>query len=89
MIPPIIIMMVNLNSIAVGFKLTINSEILQWSKLLGGVFFSFWVLPHLYPFAKGLMGRRGKTQPPTIAFVWSGLFSITIALLWVTINPLS
>ncbi|RRT48480.1 hypothetical protein B296_00036148 [Ensete ventricosum] len=85
MIPPITIMMVNLIAIAVGFSRTIYSTIPQWSKLLGGVFFSFWVLAHLYPFAKGLMGRRGRT--PTIVFVWSGLIAITISLLWVAINP--
>ncbi|XP_073011401.1 cellulose synthase-like protein D2 [Typha latifolia] len=85
MIPPITIMMVNLIAIAVGFSRTIYSVVPQWSKLLGGVFFSFWVLAHLYPFAKGLMGRRGRT--PTIVFVWSGLIAITISLLWVAINP--
>ncbi|KAM1270232.1 hypothetical protein ACFX2I_002324 [Malus domestica] len=85
MLPPITIMMVNLIAIAVGFSRTIYSVIPQWSKLIGGVFFSFWVLAHLYPFAKGLMGRRGRT--PTIVFVWSGLIAITISLLWVAINP--
>ncbi|XP_059669770.1 cellulose synthase-like protein D2 isoform X6 [Cornus florida] len=85
MIPPITIMMVNLIAIAVGFSRTIYSAIPQWSRLIGGVFFSFWVLAHLYPFAKGLMGRRGRT--PTIVFVWSGLIAITISLLWVAINP--
>ncbi|TMW92443.1 hypothetical protein EJD97_013025 [Solanum chilense] len=85
MIPPIVIMMTNLIAIAVGVSRTIYSTIPQWSRLLGGVFFSFWVLAHLYPFAKGLMGRRGRT--PTIVFVWSGLIAITISLLWVAINP--
>ncbi|KAJ6809316.1 cellulose synthase-like protein D2 [Iris pallida] len=85
MVPPITIMMVNLIAIAVGVSRTIYSTIPQWSKLVGGVFFSFWVLAHLYPFAKGLMGRRGRT--PTIVFVWSGLIAITISLLWVAINP--
>ncbi|KAF3611947.1 hypothetical protein DY000_02051605 [Brassica cretica] len=85
MLPPITIMMVNLIAIAVGFSRTIYSVIPQWSKLIGGVFFSFWVLAHLYPFAKGLMGRRGRT--PTIVYVWSGLIAITISLLWVAVNP--
>ncbi|KAI8006725.1 Cellulose synthase-like protein D3 [Camellia lanceoleosa] len=85
MIPPITIMMTNLIAIAVGVSRTIYSTIPQWSRLLGGVFFSFWVLAHLYPFAKGLMGRRGRT--PTIVFVWSGLIAIIISLLWVAINP--
>jgi hypothetical protein len=77
--------MVNLIAIGVGVSRTIYSDTPQWSNLLGGVFFSFWVLAHLYPFAKGLMGRRGKT--PTIIYVWSGLLSICISLLWVAIDP--
>ncbi|XP_015574516.2 cellulose synthase-like protein D3 [Ricinus communis] len=85
MIPPCTIIMVNLIAIAVGICRTIYSNTPQWSNLVGGVFFSFWVLAHLYPFAKGLMGRRGKT--PTIVFVWSGLISISISLLWVAIDP--
>ncbi|KAG8374572.1 hypothetical protein BUALT_Bualt10G0009400 [Buddleja alternifolia] len=85
MIPPITIMITNLIAIAVGVSRTIYSTIPQWSRLLGGVFFSFWVLAHLYPFAKGLMGRRGRT--PTIVFVWSGLIAIIISLLWVAISP--
>ncbi|KAJ4839172.1 Cellulose synthase-like protein D5 [Turnera subulata] len=85
MVPPITIMMVNMIAIAVGVARTLYSPFPQWSKLLGGVFFSFWVLSHLYPFAKGMMGRRGKV--PTIVFVWSGLLSLTISLLWVYINP--
>lgn len=85
MIPPITIMMVNMIAIAVGVARTLYSPFPQWSKLVGGVFFSFWVLCHLYPFAKGLMGRRGKV--PTIVFVWSGLLSIIISLLWVYISP--
>ncbi|TYI51057.1 hypothetical protein E1A91_D12G148600v1 [Gossypium mustelinum] len=85
MIPPITIMMVNSIAIAVAIARTMYSPFPEWSKLLGGVFFSFWVLCHLYPFAKGLMGRRGKV--PTIVFVWSGLLSIIVSLLWVYINP--
>ncbi|XP_047174533.1 cellulose synthase-like protein D5 [Vigna umbellata] len=85
MIPPITIMMVNAIAIAVGVARTMYSPFPQWSRLVGGVFFSLWVLCHLYPFAKGLMGRRGKI--PTIIYVWSGLLSIIISLLWVYINP--
>ncbi|CAB4279100.1 unnamed protein product [Prunus armeniaca] len=85
MVPPITIMMTNLIGIAVATCRTIYSSTPEWSSLLGGVFFSFWVLAHLYPFAKGLMGRRGRT--PTIVFVWSGLLAITISLLWVAIDP--
>ncbi|KAF6153328.1 hypothetical protein GIB67_003518 [Kingdonia uniflora] len=85
MIPPIVIALVNIIAIAVAFSRTIYSSVPQWSKFIGGAFFSFWVLSHLYPFAKGLMGRRGKT--PTIVFVWSGLIAITLSLLWTSISP--
>ncbi|KAL3514921.1 hypothetical protein ACH5RR_021823 [Cinchona calisaya] len=85
MIPPIVIAMVNIIAIVVAFSRTIYSSVPQWSKFIGGAFFSFWVLAHLYPFAKGLMGRRRKT--PTIVFVWSGLIAITLSLLWIAINP--
>ena len=85
MIPPIVIAMLNLVGIAAAFSRTIYSSVPQWSKFIGGAFFSFWVLADLYPFAKGLMGRRGKT--PTIVFVWSGLIAITLSLLWIAISP--
>lgn len=85
MIPPIVIAMTNIIAIAVAFSRTIYSPVPQWSKFIGGAFFSFWVLAHQYPFAKGLMGRRRKT--PTIVFVWSGLITITLSLLWIAINP--
>lgn len=85
MIPPIVIAMTNIIAMGFAFIRTIYSTVPQWSKFVGGAFFSFWVLAHLYPFAKGLMGRRGKT--PTIVFVWSGLIAITISLLWIAISP--
>ncbi|KAL9430654.1 hypothetical protein AB3S75_025949 [Citrus x aurantiifolia] len=85
MVPPITIMMVNAIAIAVGVARTMYSPFPQWSRLIGGVFFSLWVLSHLYPFAKGLMGRRGKVS--TIVFLWSGLISLIISLLWVYISP--
>lgn len=85
MLPPIVIAMVNIISVCYAFARTIYSSTPSWSKFLGGAFFSFWVLAHLYPFAKGLMGRRRKT--PTIVFVWSGLIAITISLLYIAINP--
>lgn len=85
MIPPLTIIMVNLIAIAFAVIRTIYSTTPEWSKLIGGVFFSFWVLVHLYPFAKGLMGRRGKT--PTVIYIWAGLISVCISLLWVAISP--
>ncbi|KAL8151244.1 hypothetical protein V2J09_021052 [Rumex salicifolius] len=85
MIPPIVIALVNIIAIIYSFIRTVYSVNPKWSKFVGGAFFSLWVLCHLIPFAKGLMGRRAKT--PTIVFVWSGLIAITISLLYIAINP--
>ena len=82
---PLTILIVNLIALVMGILRTVYSVIPEWNKLLGGMFFSFWVLSHMYPFAKGLMGKRGRV--PTIIYVWSGILSITIALLWITIDP--
>ncbi|KAH7574760.1 hypothetical protein ACOSP7_005989 [Xanthoceras sorbifolium] len=84
MIPPIVIAMINIIAIVIAFVRTIYTTNPNWSKFIGGAFFSFWVLAHLYPFAKGLMGRGGKT--PTIVFVWSGLIAITLSLLWISVS---
>jgi hypothetical protein len=83
--PPITRGRSNMVAIAVGFSRTVYATSPEWSKLLGGVFFALWVLMHLYPFFKGLMGKGGKT--PTIVFVWAGLLSVIISLLWVYISP--
>lgn len=85
MIPPVTIILVNMTAIAVAVFRTMYSPFPQWSKLLGGVFFSFWVLSHLYPFAKGLMGRKGKI--PTVVYLWSMLICIVVSLLCVYVNP--
>ncbi|KAK3187829.1 hypothetical protein Dsin_027390 [Dipteronia sinensis] len=81
---PLTIVVVNIVAIVIGVSRTIYSVIPQWGKLVGGVFFSFWVLAHMYPFMKGLMGRRGRV--PTIVYVWAGLVSITVSLLWITVS---
>ncbi|XP_056698383.1 cellulose synthase-like protein D1 isoform X2 [Spinacia oleracea] len=82
---PLTIIVINMVALVIGFSKTVYSVIPQWNKFMGGCFFSFWVLAHMYPFAKGLMGRRGRM--PTIVWVWSGLVSITVSLLWITISP--
>ncbi|KAL3652906.1 Cellulose synthase-like protein D5 [Castilleja foliolosa] len=46
MIPPITIIMFNMIAIGVAVSRTVYSPFPEWSKLLGGVFFSFWVLSH-------------------------------------------
>ncbi|KAL0815815.1 hypothetical protein Bca101_072259 [Brassica carinata] len=84
MILPLTIIILNIVAILFAFCRTVFSDNPQWSNLVGGTFFAAWVLVHMYPFAKGLMGRRGRT--PTIVYVWSGLIAICISLLYVTIK---
>ncbi|KAK2965221.1 hypothetical protein RJ640_019976 [Escallonia rubra] len=85
MIPPVTIILLNITAIAMGTFRTFYSPFPEWSKLLGGVFFSFWVLSHLYPFAKGLMGRKGKIS--TVVYLWATLICIVVSLLFSFINP--
>ncbi|XP_047970816.1 cellulose synthase-like protein D5 [Salvia hispanica] len=85
MVPPMTIIMFNAIAVAVAVSRTVYSPFPQWSRLVGGVFFSFWVLSHLYPFAKGMMGKKGKI--PTIVYLWSGLVCIVISLLTVYVYP--
>jgi hypothetical protein len=48
----------------------------SWGDLFGKLAFSGWVLIHLYPFAKGLMGRRNRIPP----YVWLVLGAMFIGL---------
>ncbi|GBG80750.1 hypothetical protein CBR_g31305 [Chara braunii] len=83
MVPPTTIIMVNIISCFAGVSREMYKDRVEqnWGRLMGMVFFSFWVLSHLYPFAKGLMGKTNKT--PTIVIVWSILLAIVLSLLWV------
>ncbi|CAI5516594.1 unnamed protein product [Closterium sp. Naga37s-1] len=56
----------------------------QIGQLVGQVFFSVWVLLHLYPFTKGLMGR--SSSMPTLVIVWAMLLAIVLSLLWARIS---
>ncbi|KAJ7568289.1 hypothetical protein O6H91_01G026100 [Diphasiastrum complanatum] len=54
----------------------------QWGSLAEKLVFSFWTLIHLYPFSKGMLGRRDRL--PTVVLVWCVLLLITVSLLWTT-----
>eukprot|EP00850_Spirogloea_muscicola_P019828 SM000200S05818 [mRNA] locus=s200:10584:20474:- [translate_table: standard] len=83
---PLTIIIVNCFAILAGIAQTINKAAPNWGELLGKLFFSVWVLLHLYPFAKGLMGRSQRL--PTIVLVWSMLLSIILSLLWARLREL-
>lgn len=85
LIPPTTLLIVNLVGMVAGISYAINSGYQSWGPLFGKLFFSFWVVVHLYPFLKGLMGRQNRT--PTIVVVWSILLASIFSLLWVRIDP--
>nr|XP_016511297.1 PREDICTED: cellulose synthase A catalytic subunit 8 [UDP-forming]-like [Nicotiana tabacum] len=85
LIPPTTILILNLVGVVAGFSDALNKGYEAWGPLFGKVFFSFWVILHLYPFLKGLMGRQNRT--PTIVVLWSVLLASVFSLVWVKINP--
>lgn len=85
LIPPTTILVVNLVGVVAGFSDALNKGYEAWGPLFGKVFFAFWVILHLYPFLKGLMGRQNRT--PTIVILWSVLLASVFSLVWVKIDP--
>ncbi|XP_057973112.1 probable cellulose synthase A catalytic subunit 5 [UDP-forming] [Malania oleifera] len=85
LIPPTTLLIINLIGVVAGVSNAINNGYESWGPLFGKLFFSFWVIVHLYPFLKGLLGRQNRT--PTIIIVWSILLASIFSLLWVRIDP--
>ncbi|XP_062012937.1 cellulose synthase A catalytic subunit 8 [UDP-forming] [Rosa rugosa] len=85
LIPPTTLLIVNMVGVVAGFSDALNKGYEAWGPLFGKVFFAFWVILHLYPFLKGLMGRQNRT--PTIVVLWSILLASVFSLVWVRINP--
>ncbi|CAN4081108.1 unnamed protein product [Withania somnifera] len=85
LIPPTTLLIMNIVGVVVGISDAINNGYDSWGPLFGRLFFALWVILHLYPFLKGLMGRQERT--PTIVVVWSILLASVLTLLWVRVNP--
>ncbi|KAF8400499.1 hypothetical protein HHK36_013797 [Tetracentron sinense] len=85
LIPPTTLLIINLVGVVAGISDAINNGYQSWGPLFGKLFFAFWVIVHLYPFLKGLMGRQNRT--PTIVVIWSVLLASIFSLLWVRIDP--
>ncbi|XP_015901173.3 cellulose synthase A catalytic subunit 4 [UDP-forming] [Ziziphus jujuba] len=85
LIPPTTLIILNMVGVVAGISDAINNGYGSWGPLFGKLFFSFWVIVHLYPFLKGLMGRQNRT--PTIVVLWSILLASIFSLIWVRIDP--
>lgn len=85
LIPPTTLIILNMVGVVAGVSGAINNGYSSWGPLFGKLFFAFWVIVHLYPFLKGLMGRQNRT--PTIVVLWSILLASIFSLVWVRIDP--
>ncbi|WZZ62643.1 hypothetical protein YC2023_062750 [Brassica napus] len=85
LIPPTTLLIINLLGVVAGISYALNSGYQTWGPLFGKLLFAFWVIVHLYPFLKGLMGRQNRT--PTVIVVWSVLLSSIFSLLWIRVDP--
>lgn len=85
LIPPMSLLIINIIGVAVGITDAINTGYDSWGPLFGKLFFALWIIVHLYPFLKGLMGKQDRV--PTIVVVWAILLASIFSLLWVRINP--
>ncbi|KAK4780321.1 hypothetical protein SAY87_016427 [Trapa incisa] len=85
LIAPMTLLIINVIGVVVGVSDAINNGYDSWGPLFGRLFFAFWVIIHLYPFLKGLLGKQDRM--PTIILVWSILLASILTLLWVRINP--
>ncbi|CAN4081186.1 unnamed protein product [Withania somnifera] len=85
LIPPMTLLILNIIGVIVGVSDAINNGYDSWGPLFGRLFFALWVIVHLYPFLKGVMGRQNNV--PTIIIVWSILLASICSLLWVRLNP--
>ncbi|TYH13391.1 hypothetical protein ES288_A06G136300v1 [Gossypium darwinii] len=85
LIPPMTLLIINVIGVIVGVSDAISNGYDSWGPLFGRLFFAIWVIVHLYPFLKGLMGKQDRL--PTIIVVWSILLASILSLLWARVNP--
>ncbi|PON47785.1 Cellulose synthase [Parasponia andersonii] len=85
LIPPMVLLILNLVGVVVGISDAINNGYDSWGPLFGRLFFALWVIIHLYPFLKGMLGKQDRM--PTIIVVWSILLASILTLMWVRVNP--
>ncbi|KAG5047676.1 hypothetical protein JHK86_017082 [Glycine max] len=85
LIIPTTLLVLNIIAVVAGVSYAINNGFESWGPLLGKLLFSLWVILHLYPFLKGMIGRHNRT--PTIVLVWAILLASFFSVLWVKIDP--
>ncbi|CAK7349337.1 unnamed protein product [Dovyalis caffra] len=85
LVPPTTFILLKKMCIVAGVSDAVYSGYLSRGALLGNLFFVIWVIAHLYPFLKGLLGSQSLM--PTIVIVWSILLASISSLLWLGMDP--
>ncbi|KAK4411596.1 Cellulose synthase A catalytic subunit [UDP-forming] [Sesamum angolense] len=85
LIPPTTLLIINIIGVVVGIADAVNNGYDSWGPLFGKLFFAIWVIMHLYPFLKGLIGKQDRV--PTVILIWSILLASIMTLVWVRVNP--
>ncbi|KAF9602886.1 hypothetical protein IFM89_032626 [Coptis chinensis] len=85
LVPPMTLLIFNIIGLVAGIANAINTGYESWGPLFGRLFFAFWVIVHLNPFLRGLMGKQDRV--PSIVLVWSILLASIASLMWARINP--
>ena len=85
MIPPTILLIINIVGVIVGISDAISNGYDSWGTSVWETLFCSLVIVHLYPFLKGLLGK--KDRMPSIIVVWSILLDSILTLLLVRVDP--
>ncbi|RHN48811.1 putative cellulose synthase (UDP-forming) [Medicago truncatula] len=85
LVPPTTLFIFNLIGVVAGVSYAVNAGYRSSGPIFGKLFFAFWVIIHLFPFLKGLMGRKNRI--PTIVVFWSIMLATVLSVLWVRLDP--
>ncbi|KAE8702334.1 putative cellulose synthase A catalytic subunit 3 [Hibiscus syriacus] len=85
LIPPTTLVIINIIGVVAGIAKAINNGYDSWGTFFGKLCFAFWVVVHLYPLLKGLLGRQNRT--PTIVVVWSIVLALIFSFVWIRLDP--
>ncbi|PKA46997.1 putative cellulose synthase A catalytic subunit 9 [UDP-forming] [Apostasia shenzhenica] len=85
LIPPLTLLILNIIGVVSGISNAVNDNYDSWGPLFGKVLLAIWVIIHLFPLMKGIVGKQNRV--PTIVVVWSILLASICSLLWVRLNP--
>ncbi|GLU00167.1 hypothetical protein SLE2022_175530 [Rubroshorea leprosula] len=81
LIPPTTLLIINQIGVVAGILNAINNGYDSLGPWCGKLVLAFWVIVHLSPFLKGLLGLQNRI--PTIIIVWLILLSSIFSFLWV------